>query len=155
MNPLLPATADNAYRGPKIALWIFGLVLFVKIGIALGGLLNGPNAAAQADGIPLSTFGVTGAQDFLSLDAALSITLLMMGVTALIVLVRYRSLVPLMFTILLVEHLLRRLTYIVIPMIRVGTPPGIWINLALTVLMVVGLGLSLVPARDRVARTMS
>jgi hypothetical protein len=149
VNFLLPRTADNTYRGHKLGLWIFAVVVLLKIGIALGSLFNGPNAAAQADGIPLNTFGATGARDFLSLDAGLSVTLLMMAVIAVIVLLRYRALVPLMFTILLAEQLLRRLAYQVVPMIRVGTPPGIWINLVLVVLMVVGLALSLAPVAPK------
>jgi len=149
VNLLLPRTAGNAYRGHKLGLWIFTAVVVVKIGIALGGLLNGSNAAAQADGIPLITFGATGAQDFLSLDAGLSVTLLMMAVMAVIVLVRYRALVPLMFAILLAEQLLRRLAYHVVPMLRVGTPPGTWINIVLTALMVVGPVLSLAPVASK------
>jgi hypothetical protein len=149
VNALMPRAADNTYRGYKLGLWIFAVVVLLKIGIALGSLFNGPIAAAKADGIPLSTFGATGAQDFLSLDAGLGVASLMLAVMAVIVLLRYRALVPLMFTILLAEQLLRRFAYHVVPMIRVGTPSGTWINLALTLLMVLGLALSLVPATSR------
>src|SRR5581483_7411931 len=133
----------------KLGLWIFAVVVLIKIGIALGSVLNGANGAAKADGIPLDTFGATGAQDFLSLDAGLGIASLMLAVVAVIVLLRYRALVPLMFTILLAEQLLRRLAYQIVPMIRVGSPPGTWINVGLTLFMVLGLALSLVPATSR------
>lgn len=66
--------------------------------------------------------------------------LLALGV---IVLARYRSLVPLMFVVLLAEHLLRRLILLVMPIPREGAPPGLYINLVISTVMLVGLVLSL------------
>jgi hypothetical protein len=48
-----------------------------------------------------------------------------------------------MLAVLLLEHLCRRLIFFVMPIVRTGTPPGIFVNLALIALMVVGLALSL------------
>lgn len=38
---LLPARIDNAYRGHKLALALFVLVVGMKIAIALGCIFNG------------------------------------------------------------------------------------------------------------------
>jgi hypothetical protein len=140
---LLPPRADNAYRGHKSALWLFGLVVLVKMGIGGGTLFNGRMAATNADGIPLDTFGSAGAQAFVSIFAAWGLSQLMLSAVALLVLLRYRSLVPFMFTVLLFEHVVRRVIFLVLPMPRLGSPPGFWINVALLGLMAVGLMLSL------------
>ena len=51
--------------------------------------------------------------------------------------------VPFMFALLLLEHLSRKLIFLVLPIARTGTPPGFFINLVLIAIMVVGLVLSL------------
>jgi len=65
------------------------------------------------------------------------------GVLCVLVLVRYRAMVPCMFALLLLEHLCRKLIFLVMPITRIGEPPGFLINLALVALMIVGLILSL------------
>jgi len=52
-------------------------------------------------------------------------------------------LIPLMFALLLLENLSRKLILQVMPIPRTGTPPGFFVNLVLLALMVVGLALSL------------
>jgi hypothetical protein len=52
-------------------------------------------------------------------------------------------LVPFLFAVLLLEHLIRRLIFLVMPIVRTGTPPGVFVNFALVAVMVVGLALSL------------
>lgn len=144
---LIPQRADNTYRGHKLALWLFGFIVFFKAAIGGGTLFNGRAAAMNADGIPLDTFGSAGAQAFISIFAAWGLSQLMLSAIAILVLVRYRSLVPFMFTLLLLEHVVRRAIFIVLPMPRLGAPPGIWINMALLGIMAVGLLLSLKPYR--------
>jgi hypothetical protein len=142
-SPLLPRRADNDYRGRKVALWIFGLVVFVKLAIGVNSIFNGYSVASSADGIPLDTYAPAGARTIVSLFALLGLSHLVMALLCMLVLVRYRTLVPLMFTLLLVEHLGRRLIFYFLPIARTGTPPGSAINLVLLALMVAGLALSL------------
>ena len=56
LNQILPRQADNTYRGYKVALGLFGLLVLMKAGISLGTIFNGYAAASSADGIPLDTF---------------------------------------------------------------------------------------------------
>lgn len=147
LNPLLPASADNNYRGYKAALWIFGFAVLWKAAIAGGVMFNGYDAALHADGIPLDTFSPAGAHAFLAMDAAWGLGSLILCAIAVLVLVRYRTLVPLMFAVLLAEHVLRRVVFMVMPIPRVGAPPSIAINLALAGLLLLGLVLSLVHAK--------
>ena len=148
---LLPRRIDNNYRGHKLALWLLAVLVLMKGGIGLGTIFNGRSAATEADGIPLDTFGGAGADAFVSLFAAWGLSQLMFNLIGLLVLIRYRALVPFMFALLLLEHLIRKLIFLVLPIARTGTPPGFFMNLALVAVMIVGLVLSL-RNRDSVQR---
>jgi hypothetical protein len=143
LNPLLPARADNAYEGSRAAPVILGVLLLLRGAIALGSMFNGYTAASSADGIPLSSYGAAATRTVLSLFALLGLANLVLCVVGIVVLVRYRSLVPLMFVLLLVQQLGRKLVLVYLPVERVGAPPGNTINLVILLLMIVGLALSL------------
>lgn len=140
---LLPPRADKDYRGYKTALWIFGLIVLWKAVIALAVIFNGHEAAANADGIPLNMFSPAGAQAFLSMDAAWGLESFMLCAISAIVLWRYRSLVPFMLVILLVEQVLRKAIFYFIPIPGVAAAAGTPINLALLAVIIIGLALSL------------
>ena len=143
LDRILPQPIDNTYRGHPLALWLLVPVVIAKTGIALGTIFNGRVAAQSADGIPLETFGVGGAEAVLALFAIWGLSQLVFSVLGVLTLTRYRAMVPLMFVLLLVEHVARRGMLVVKPIARIGTPPGLYINLVLLVLMTVGLVLSL------------
>lgn len=142
-DQLLPRRVDNAYRGYKLALWLFGALVFMKTSIGLGTIFNGREAATSADGIPLDSFGAAGAQAFVSVFAAWGLAQATIGLLCVVALVRYRALVPFMYAVLLLEHLCRKLIFAVMPIDRTAGATGYFINLALVGLMVVGLVLSL------------
>jgi hypothetical protein len=142
-NQLLPQRIDNTYRGYKPALWLFVLVVLMKGAISLGSIFNGYDAASSADGIPLATFTPTAVQAVVTLFALLGLSHLMLPLMGLLVLVRYRAMVPLMFTLLLLEHLSRKLILHFMPIVRDGAPTGSIVSFVFIVMMIVGLALSL------------
>jgi len=149
LDQFLPRQVDNAYRGHKSALWLFGALVFMKTSIGLGTIFNGREAATSADGIPLDSFGAAGAQAFVSIFAAWGLAQATIGLLSVVVLVRYRTLVPFMYALLLLEHLCRKTIFAVMPIDRTADAPGYFINLVLVGLMVVGLVLSLRKPRNR------
>ena len=140
---LLPPRFDNAYRGNKLALWLLALVVLLRTVMSLGSIFNGYSVATSADGIPLDTFPSAAAQTIVSLFALLGLSHLMICLLCALVLVRYRSMVPIMLALLLLHFLGGRLILYLLPIVRTGTSPGFYVNLALLALMVVGLALSL------------
>jgi hypothetical protein len=60
-----------------------------------------------------------------------------------VVLFRYRSAVPLMFVVLGLSYLGGQVIFQFIPVVTVGTPPGVVMNLIMFGLTIVGLTLSL------------
>src|ERR1700737_562520 len=140
---LFPRRFDNTYRGHKLALWFFVLVVVMKVGISLGSIFNGYVAASSADGIPLDTFTPAGAQTVVSLFALLGVSQLIFCLLCILVWVRYRTMIPFMFALLLLEYLSRKLILQFLPIPRTGTPPGSAVNLIILAVMIVGLALSL------------
>ena len=131
LERVFPSAADFTYRGSRIALWLLGLVLFLKLGIALGAIFNGYYAATVADGIPIDSYTPQGAQAFLSLFASLGLSQLMLGAFGVVLLIKYRALVPLFLLLLLVEFAARKGVAAYFPIVRSGQAPGGAINWAI------------------------
>ena len=144
LERIFPRRADNTFDGYRSAFVLFGIVLFVKAAISLGSIFNGYTAASSADGIPLATYSPAAAQAVVSLFAVLGIANLATCIIGLVVLIRYRSLVPFMFLLFLAQHLARKLAVELLPIERAVAPAGPGVNLALLGLMIVGLAVSLV-----------
>jgi hypothetical protein len=143
LDQMLPRTIDNTYEGRKAALWLLALVVLMKAVMSLNSIFNGRYVASRADGIPLDKFTPEGAQAVVSLFAIWGLAHLTICALCVIVLIRYRAMVPLMLALLLLEHLVRRVILWIMPIVRTGTPPGLAVNLVLLALMVAGLTLSL------------
>lgn len=144
LNRIFPERIDNDYRGHKIALWLFGIVILIRIAIALGSIFNGYGAASGADGIPLDSFPTAASQTILSLFGLLGLSRLLLGLLCILAIVRYRSMVPLLFLLLLLEQLSRQAVLYFLPVPRAGDPPVSTINLIILGLLALGLILSLI-----------
>lgn len=113
----------------------------LKAGISLGTIFNGHQAATSADGIPLDTYTPAGARTVLSLFALVGMSNFTICVIGMVILVRYRNLILLMFVLFLLQQLGRYLILQFLPIARTGTPPGSAINLAILTMMIVGFAL--------------
>ena len=151
LEKLLPRRLDNSYRGNTLALWLFGLVVAMKSAQSLAILFGGHAIARDADGIPLDSYAPGAAQSVVAVFAQGSLWRLFFCFLCLLVLCRYRNAVPLMFTLFALNYLAAQLVLQVIPLNRIGTPPGPVVNLVLFVVMLIGLGLSLWRRRDALA----
>lgn len=140
---LLPGHIDNTCSGHPLAAWILGAVVFFKGAMGLNSIFNGEKVARSADGIPLDAFTPAGAQAVLSFLGLWGWSLFLFSLLGALVLLRYRAMIPLMFALLLLEQLGRKLILQVMPIVGAGAPSGSAINLVLTAAMVLGLALSL------------
>ena len=102
---LLPRQIDNTYHGHKVALWLFALLVLMKSVIGINSIFDGRDVAISADGIPLETFTPAGAQAVVSAFAAWGLAQLVICLLCLLVLARYRAMLPFMFALLLLEQL--------------------------------------------------
>ena len=142
-SKLLPQSVDNKYTGSKLALWLFAVVVAVKSFQSVLIIFNGSYVLKGADGVPLDTYTQAGAQAVISIWALASLNRLIICSLCALVLVRYRSLITLMFSVLAVQYLASEAIFRVIPIVRTGTPPAFLVNFMLFVVTIVGLLLSI------------
>ena len=148
LERLFPRQVDNRFGGHRSALWLLGLLIALKLIMSARSIFDTVAVAQGADGIPLDSFGRAAAREVLLLFALMALGHLVLTLIALIVLIRWRALVPFIYLVLLGEHVARRL---IAQSHRVaGTPStdvALYVNYGLLALLTLGLVLSLVPAR--------
>ena len=142
LETLFPRPADNRYPGHRLGLWLFSLMP-VKALMGLNVMVNAPVVAQSADGIGLSAFDPNARSAFLFMFAAWGLGQVLLGLASLLVLLRYRSLVPLAFLALLLEQVGRGLLHLRWPVAHAGGSPGATLNGVLLGILLLGFALSL------------
>jgi hypothetical protein len=118
---LLPVKIDNTIRGSKIPFYIFALYTLVSTVRSFIHLLSPDGGAGSIAGMDLT---VAGADGIIFAFALWGSSQLLMAIIQLLVVWRYRSLVPLMYLMLILEVLLRELVGRMKPVTFAHTPPG-------------------------------
>ena len=148
LDRLFPRQVDNSFEGYRAALWLLGLYTALKIVMSVNSIVNTESVAVGGDGLPLDSFGPEAARSVLMLFALMSLGQLMLSLAALATLVRWRTLVPFIYLLLLAEHLARHIIVQAYAVVRTeSTPVGWYVNYALLGLLACGLVLSLIRAR--------
>jgi hypothetical protein len=137
LEALLPAQADNTIRGMKLPVYVFTLISMVSLVRSCIHLLAPDGGAGSIAGMNLAVDGAGGVIFAFALWGSAQ---LIYAVIQLVVAFRYRSLVPFMYVLLIVETLLRQLVGHMKPVVFAHTPPGAignYVILPLAVLMLV------------------
>jgi hypothetical protein len=143
MAQLLPERIDNSYSGARSVLWLFGLIVLFKSAQSVAALFKGHVVAIRADGIPIDSYPSAAAQTFMAFFALLAFGHLLLYGLCFLSLTRYRSMVPFMFGLLIVDYVGREVIFFFLPIVRAGAPLAPTINLVLFGLMTLGLVFSL------------
>jgi len=131
---LLPARADNTVRGMKLPLYVFAAIAILGTVRSCIHLLAPDGGAGSIAGMDLSA----GRDGIVFAFALWGSAQLVYAAIQLVVVFRYRSLVPFMYLMLIVETLLRMLVGRMKPVAFTHTPPGAignYVVLPLAVLM--------------------
>jgi len=137
---LLPAKIDNTIRGSQIPFYVFALYAVVSLVRSCIHLLAPDGGAGSIAGMDLS---VAGADGIVFAFALWGSSQLILAVIQLLVVFRYRSFVPFMYLMLMLEVLLRELVGKTKPVTFAHTPPGAVGNQLILPLAALMLGLSL------------
>ena len=140
LTRLLPAQADNTIQGMKLPVYLFTLIAIVSTVRSCIHLFAPDGGAGSIAGMDLSVAGSDGIVFAFALWGSAQ---LIYGLVQLIVAFRYRSLVPLMYLLLILETLLRMLVGTMRPVSFAHTPPGAIGNYIVLPLAVLMLALSL------------
>jgi hypothetical protein len=138
---VFPVRLDNeGYRGRAAALWLLGLFLLLRLIMGVNGAINTSTIAA-GDGLRLDQ---GGGETILLLFRNLSLANLPLVAIGAAALWRWRAMVPFLYLVLLSDQVVRRVVALANPVAKTDAASvGIWINLALLALLLVGFGLSL------------
>ena len=143
MTRLLPAEVDNRYRGHPLGLWLFVLIALQRVALALTHLLRADGGAQSISTIPLDTYPPSAAQNVVGIFARMGLEQLLFGLLCLLVLIRYRALIPLMYLLIVVQYLGSRVVGQVKPLALTGTSGAGTPLLVIAILSALGLFLSL------------
>ena len=146
---IFPKQFDNDYRGYWLAVWIFVPVMLLKAIQGANSIIMTRVVLTGADGIPVDQYTNGGAEAVVALFALLGMYLLIIPIQSLIVLIRYRSMIPFMYLLFLAVQIGARVLGQVNHIDRPGgTPIGFTVNLVIFALTLIGFALSL---QDRTA----
>lgn len=113
LTRLLPKQIDSDYRGWRLAIWLLVPLALAKLlqRANVAGLF-GPGNSRQilegVDKVPLGAFPAEAASHLVFLFAAWGLGVFVLGLLAIVVLLRYRAMIPLVYLLLLVEQLGRQ-----------------------------------------------
>ncbi|MDG1026021.1 MAG: hypothetical protein P8N94_16340 [Gammaproteobacteria bacterium] len=100
---IFPKQVDNIYSGSNLALYFFFLITLITIGRSCVHIFSADGGAQSIATIPLDSFTQGGAETVVYIFAQWGIAQLMVGLIYLLVALRYRSLIPLMYGFIFLE----------------------------------------------------
>lgn len=136
---LFPKRIDNEFRGSRIIVWVFLAVTILTIGRSCIHLLAADGGASSIAGIDLSA---GSGENIVSLFALWGLSQLIIGFVFLAVYLRYRSLIPFMYLLLVVEYGGRIAIGYFKPLMVTHVPPGAIVDYIIVPLAIVMLLLS-------------
>ena len=144
---LFPARADNNLRGSKWPLYLFILVATIGMVRSCIHIFSPDGGAGSIAGMNLT---VSGANEVIFAFALWGAEQLVYALLQWGVILRYRSLIPLMWLVQFLETLGRMLVGRIKPVTFTHTPPGAYQNYIYLALAVLMLALALWSARMQV-----
>jgi hypothetical protein len=140
INQIFPKTISNSYLGPKIPLYVFYFITLITVARSLTHIFAPDGGASSIATIPIDNFINGGKETVIFLFAVWGLSQLMIGLLYLIVSLRYKSLVALMYVSIFVEYLGRWLIGHTKTIQTLGTAPGEIGNYVMIPLSLVMLG---------------
>ncbi len=150
LQGLFPHQVNNDYRGHPLALWLFYPITLITLGRSLVHVFRADGGAQSIATIPLDSYPVEAAAAVVTIFALWGLSQLLIGLLYVLVLWRYRALLPLMYLSLIVEYLGRMAISNWKPIVTLETPPAVPGGYLIIVVSLVMLVLSLrrTPAAD-------
>jgi hypothetical protein len=143
IDRLFPSHIDNNYRGHRLALWLFFPITAITLGRSLVHIFLSDGGAQSIATIPLDTYAPEAADAVIRGFALWGLSQLLLAFLYVGVLWRWRTLLPLMYLLLVAEYVGRFAIGVTNPVVTLETPPGATANFVFAGLGLVMLVLSL------------
>ena len=143
LNKIFPEKIDNQFSGHKVSLYVFYLLTAFTLWRSQHHLFAPDGGAQTIATIPLDTFTEAGAQAVIGAFGLWGLSQLIIGILYLIVSFRYRSMIPMMYLLMVIEYVVRATYFPLFKQIpTVGTAPGAVGNLPIIIIAAVMLAFS-------------
>jgi hypothetical protein len=143
LNRILPTVVDNRFRGHGLALWLFVPLAFMKVALGLAHIFRADGGAQSVSTMPLDTYPAGAAQNVIGLMARMGLEQLLLGVLFIVVLLRYRALIPLMYVVAVMHYLGHTVIASMKPLALAGVSGASTMAMVIAGVSAVGLVLSL------------
>ncbi|HYI11229.1 MAG TPA: hypothetical protein VEK57_19390 [Thermoanaerobaculia bacterium] len=148
LNRIFPERIDNHYRGHKLALWFFVPVTLMKIGISMVHIFYADGGGQSISKMPLDAYPAGATQNVVALYARMGVDQLILGLLFVLVLFRYRAMIPLMYLVAVTHYIALKAIASAKPIAAAGRSSAGTMALILTFLTVTGFVLSLLRKDD-------
>jgi hypothetical protein len=145
---LLPKQITNRFPGQKIALYVFVPLTLMLIFRSCMHLIAPDGGAQSIATIPLDTYSDGAAANIIAIFSQWGLSQLLLTGLFILVLVRYRSLIPLFYLLFALEQCGRMGVGHFKPVVTLETAPGSAANLPLLIISLIMLALSLMPSKS-------
>lgn len=144
LTRVLPKEFNNQFGGNRIALYFFYAITAVTLWRSQHHLFAPDGGAQSIATIPLDTYTQGGAAAVIGVFALWGLSQLVIGILYLLACVRYRSMIPLLYLLGILEYSVRALvTGVFKPIETIGTAPGAMANVPLAMVFTVMFVLSI------------
>lgn len=146
LTRLFPQHLDNDYRGHVLAIWLLVPLALSKLlqGASVAGLLGTDKSRQVLEGVdhvPVSAFPTEAASQIVFLFAAWGLGVFVLGLLGMVVLLRYRAMIPLLYLLLVIEQVGRQALatiHLDRPFVPLTTSPATLINWGFLVALAIG-----------------
>ena len=145
---ILPDIVDNHYRGLKISQYAFFLITAVTLVRSLIHVFAPDGGAQSIATFPLDAYSAEAASTVILMFSLWGLSQLLMGIVYLVVSLKYRSLIPAMYVLVIFEYAMRIVIGQMKPIFTTGTAPGSIGSWIMVPVCIVLLALSLIRAKS-------
>lgn len=124
MKHLFPNSIDNDYKGNMAPMYLFYLVTAFTVVRSIIHLVSPDGGAQSIATIPLHLYSKDASDTIIHMFAEWGLSQLLFGLFYIAVLIKYKSLIPLMYLFLVLEYSTRLLLSFYKPFALEGQAPG-------------------------------
>lgn len=121
---LFPNSIDNDYKGNLAPMYLFYMVTTFTVVRSLIHLISPDGGAQSIATIPLHLYSKEASDTIIHMFAEWGLSQLLLGLFYIVVLIKYKSLIPLMYLFLVIEYSSRLLLSFYKPFALEGQAPG-------------------------------
>ena len=144
---LLPSAIDNQFEGFRIAQYAFLILTAATLVRSLIHVFAPDGGAQSIATIPLTSYSGEAAAAVILMFSLWGLSQLLMGIVYLVVYIKYKSLIPAMYVLMIVEYAMRIVIGQMKPIVTSGTAPGSIGNWVMVPVCILLLALSLIKKR--------